>query len=346
MPRTSGKKISERRPSERSTIPRPAAIADATPRIDEAMVDAFLGAMHGANPNTRSAYRAALSLAASLAIPIDVDVLKSFSAQLARRKYAKATQQLYLAGLRRLLEWLDANDRLPANLNRAKAEARFKVARGKTRGGYRHRIADERIPMLVQFFDGPPPPIDAQKSAGSQRARLEHLRSRAILHTLYASAGRVSEVAGLTRGQVADGAAAEVLILGKGAKERMLFLTPEAQAAIRAYCRERSDSSPALFISHGRGAGQQLSRVAIWQTVKRVARALELNANTSPHSFRHYRATQLLNEGMPLESVQAYLGHTSPATTRIVYAHTKTDVLKDQLATFGLSPKEAARNVP
>lgn len=313
------------------------------PLLSTRSVDDFLESLRHANPNTRSAYRAALSLAASLDLPIDVDILKAFGAQLARRKYAKATQQLYLAAMRRLLEWMDAADRLPSDLNRAKAEARLQTSHGRMRGGYRHRIADERIPQLVTYFDGPPPPPDPKDPRRSRRAVLEHLRSRAIVHTLYASAGRVSEVAGLTRGQVADGAAFEVLILGKGAKERMLFLTPEAQAAIRAYCRERDDSSPALFISHARAGGQPLSRVAVWHTVKRAARALGLSANTSPHSFRHFRATQLLNEGMPLESVQAYLGHTSPATTRIVYAHTKTDVLRDQLHTFGLSPKEAAK---
>jgi site-specific recombinase XerD len=321
-------------PAARSSNPAPLLSADT--------VDEFLASLRHANPNTRAAYRAALTLAASLHLAIDLDILKSFGAQLARRKYAKATQQLYLAAMRRMLEWMDAADRLPANLNRAKAEARLRTSGVRTRGGYRHRIADERIPQLVTYFDGPPPPPDPKNPARSRRAVLEHLRSRAIVHTLYASAGRVSEVAGLTRGQVADGAASEVLVLGKGAKERMLFLTPEAQSAIRAYCRERDDSAPALFISHGRDAGQPLSRVAVWHTIKRAARALGLNANTSPHSFRHFRATQLLNEGMPLESVQAYLGHTSPATTRIVYAHTKTDVLRDQLNTFGLSPKEAA----
>ena len=341
MPQKPGNQVSAITSSP--PVSKPDSCVARVARIDDTAVDQFLTSMRSANPNTRNAYRAALTLAAKLNLVIDADVLKIYADQLARRKYAKATQQLYLAGLRRLLEWLDANDRLPAELNRAKAEARLKAARGRTRTGYRHRIADERIPLLVQYFDAPPPVGDPKNPAKSRRAHLEHLRSRAIVHTLYASAGRVTEVTSLTRGQVADGAATEVLIMGKGSRERMLFLTPEAQSAIRAYCRERDDSSPALFISHGRGAGQSLSRVAIWQTVKRAARALDMNANTSPHSFRHYRATQLLNEGMPLESVQAYLGHASPATTRIVYAHTKTDVLKDQLHTFGLSPKEASR---
>jgi site-specific recombinase XerD len=81
--------------------------------------------------------------------------------------------------------------------------------------------------------------------------------------------------------------------------------------------------------------------MSVWRAVKRAAQALGLSKAASPHAFRHYRATQLLNEGMPLESVQAYLGHASPETTRIVYAHTRTAVLRDQLSTYGLSAKEA-----
>lgn len=309
--------------------------------VDDDMVISFITSMHSASENTRNAYKSALTLAASIKLPINEDALKAFAANLAKRKFAKATQQLYVAALRRLLEWLDANDKLPAALNRAKAEARYRVSRGSTRSGYRHRLADERLPQVIQFYDTQELPDS--KGAGA-RKRLEILRSRAIMHTLYASGGRVSEIASLTRGQVSDGNASEVLITGKGNKERMLFLTPEAQASIRVYCRERADSQPALFISHGRGKGQALTRVSIWRAVKAAAKALGLSAITSPHSFRHYRATQLLNEGMPLESVQAYLGHASPATTRIVYAHTKTAVLKDQLRTFGLSPKEALDN--
>jgi site-specific recombinase XerD len=111
--------------------------------------------------------------------------------------------------------------------------------------------------------------------------------------------------------------------------------------AIQAYLAERQDDCPGLFISHGRGKGRPLGRGTVWAVVKEAAQALGLHRKTSPHSFRHYRATQLLNEGMPLESVQAYLGHQDISTTRKVYAHTKTAVLRDQLATFGRSPTEA-----
>lgn len=308
------------------------------------MVRTFLAALQDVSDNTRGAYRAGLTLAAAGKLRLDETVLQQFNALLSKRKFAKATKQLYLASLRRFLQWLDANDRLPADFNRAKAEAKLKVTRGNAREGYRHRAADPDLPRIIDFYDDQPLPGADEKR--SDIKRLELLRARAVMHTLYASAGRVSEVASLTRAQVADGRASEILITGKGNKQRMLFLTPEAQRAIRAYCNARDDAYPALFISHRKNKGQALTRMTIWRAVKHAAHALGLSKITSPHSFRHYRATQLLNEGMPLESVQAYLGHTSPETTRIVYAHTKTAVLRDQLNTYGLSPKEATRNTP
>jgi len=310
------------------------------PIITQALVASFLADLHDVSDNTRAAYKAGLSLAAEAKLAVDEQVLQRFSALLAKRKFARATRQLYLASLRRLLTWMDANDLL-TDFNRAKAEAKLKAARSDARAGYRHRQPDPDLPRVISYYDQQPLPEPQNKRSICQR--LEILRDRAIMHTLYASAGRVSEVASLTRAQVADGRASEVLITGKGNKQRMLFLTPEAQAAIRAYCNERDDPYPALFISHRRNKGQPLTRMSIWRAVKKAARALGLSRITSPHAFRHYRATQLLNEGMPLESVQAYLGHASPETTRIVYAHTRTAVLRDQLNTYGLSPEEAVR---
>ncbi|MFC1465123.1 MAG: tyrosine-type recombinase/integrase [Candidatus Brachytrichaceae bacterium NZ_4S206] len=320
------------------------ASGDPSPTVvTDALVQAFLASLHDASDNTRAAYKAGLSLAVEAKLELNDEVLQRFSAFLAKRKFARATRRLYLASLRRLLQWMDAHDMLPAGFNRAKAEAKLRVSRGEARAGYRHRAVDPDLPRIIAYYDEQPLPELSDESNGrSTTKRLELLRDRAIMHTLYASAGRVSEVASLTRAQVADGRASEVLITGKGNRQRMLFLTPEAQAAIRAYCNERDDPYPALFISHRRNKGRPLTRMSVWRAVKRAAKALGLSKAASPHAFRHYRATQLLNEGMPLESVQAYLGHASPETTRIVYAHTRTAVLRDQLNTYGLSAKEAA----
>ena len=293
----------------------------------------FLDALSGVSPHTRDAYRYALNLFSEFKLNLDNDCQREFSTRMSKRGLAKATQQLYLSALRRYIDWLDAEDRLPETFNRAKSDARLRASRSRrSRDPYRPKEIDPRLPEIIHYYDGLPIPK-------TERRTLELLRNRAIMHTLYSSAGRVSEIASLARTQVADGQATQATTIGKGGKSRMIYLTPEAQAAIRAYCSARKDTYPALFISHGRNKGEALTRSRVWQIVKAAAKVLGLSSITSPHSFRHYRATQLLNEGMSLEFVQEYLGHSSPATTSIVYAHASRGRLIEQLREYGLPPR-------
>ena len=269
------------------------------------------------------------------------DLLLKFYQWLRKLDYKPRTCNVYLAAVKRFLTWLDANDHLPVGFQFGKAVNRLKASRGKHHDDNAAREPDPGIPRIVTYYDALPlPPADTQ---GNQRKRLDVLRARAIVHTLYASAGRVSEVASLTREMVLDGRAKEVRITGKGGKDRLLLLTKESQAAIAAYCRERKDEFPGLFISQGRGAGKSLKRGTLWAVVKEAAVALDLYKGTSPHAFRHYRAQQLLDEGMELTVLQAYLGHADIGTTRKIYApHTDLGKVRSQLTKFGKSAKVAA----
>ena len=282
-----------------------------------------------------------------LPLPIDHlkdDVLEELYYWLTNQYTSQQTVRTYLSAVRRFLTWLDARGLLSAEFQLSKAQSRLAAAQGqRSRPPYKHRRVDPELPKIVNYYDGLSlPEADNRKH---ELERLKILRARAIVHILYASGGRVSEVASLTREMVLDGRVDEVHLTGKGGQPRVILLTPEAMKAIQAYVAERPDDYPGLFISHGRGFGKPLGRGTIWSVVKTAAKQLGLHKSTSPHSFRHYRATQLLNEGMPLESVQAYLGHQDISTTRKVYAHTKTAVLRDQLATFGRSPTEAVEDL-
>lgn len=281
--------------------------------------------------------------AASPACPVDAldtAALEGFYHWCAGQ-YSRQTTRTYLSAVRRFLTWLDARDELPAGFQLGKAQSRLEAAQGqRSRRGYRHRRIDPELPRIVTYYDHLELPAGDGFEACRQRLLL--LRARAIVHTLYASGGRVSEVASLTREAVLDGRLDEVQIVGKGGAPRAMLLTRPAMGAIRAYLRERGDDGhPGLFVSHGAHAGNPVTRSTIWRVVKAAARALDLHESTSPHSFRHFRATQLLNEGMPLESVQAYLGHQDISTTRKVYAHTRTAVLRDQLDTYGRTAEQA-----
>jgi integrase len=271
------------------------------------------------------------------------DVLVAFYGWLVDAYTSSHTVKTYLSALRRFLIWCDAQDLLPVGFQMGKAQSRLKATPGADNGAYHHRLVDPEVPRVVTYYDRIPLPQGDDWNA--RQRRLIILRNRAIVHTLYASAGRVSEVAGLTREMVLDGRLDEIQLTGKGDQTRMILLTPEAMEAIQGYTAERDDRHPALFISHSRGRGSPLSRQTIWRVVKEAAEALELHESTSPHSFRHYRATQLLNQGMPLESVQAYLGHKDISTTRRVYAHTRTETLRTQLDQYGQSPDEALEDL-
>lgn len=268
------------------------------------------------------------------------DVLEEYYYWLTNQYKSQQTVRTYLSATRRFLTWLDARDLLPPDFQLGKAQNRLKAAQGNRKNTpYKPRRVDPELPRIVTYYDKLPLPHDDDRQ--SRLERLKILRARAIVHTLYASGGRVSEVASLDREMVLDGRFDEVHLIGKGGQPRLILLTTDAMHAIRNYVNERDDDYPGLFISHGRGRGNPLGRGTIWAVVKKAAQALGLHQSTSPHSFRHFRATQLLNEGMPLESVQTYLGHQDISTTRKVYAHTQTAVLRDQLATFSRSPDEA-----
>jgi site-specific recombinase XerD len=321
--------------------------------------DQFLATL-ASSPHTASDYKYALGKlvefvadtaylgSPSPALPFPIaglrdDLLLKFDEWMIRLDYKLTTRNNYLAAVKRFLTWLDANDRLPAEFQFAKAVNRVRAAHGNKRNGKAAREPDPGIPRIVTYYDAVElPPADTPQN---KLKRLEILRARAIVHTLYASAGRVSEVASLTREMALDGRAKEIRITGKGDKDRVILLTKEAQAAIAAYCRERNDEYPGLFISHGRGAGKSLGRWTLWRVVKDATAALDLYKGTSPHAFRHYRAQSLLDEGMELTVLQVYLGHADVGTTRKIYApHTDLGKVRSQLSRFGKSASEAAQS--
>lgn len=315
------------------------------PVLEDA-IDQFAGEFHY-NKRSGETYRNGLKLMAKI-LGDRVKTTDQFTEMIlveiydwmAEKNYSRHTIYAYAAYARSFLKWLDLHQWLPPGYSIIRAQIRLEFARkDRPVGSYNHKTIDDDLPRIVSYYDDLPLP--SGDSFQQRQARLVLLRNRAIVHTLYATGGRASEVLQLSRRDLLDGRRDEAFIIGKGGYDRALLLTPEAMAAIRAYCAERNDKNDAVFISHGRGKGKPLGRGTVWNIVKNAAKALDLHESTSPHSFRHFRATQLLNEGMPLESVQAYLGHQDIGTTRKIYAHTRTAVLKDQLKTFGRSHTEA-----
>ena len=267
------------------------------------------------------------------------DVLLQFCRWLLAQEYSESTINTYLSAAKRLFRRLYVLDQLAPSFNLGKALERLRdFTRDIEQREPDPPNPDRRIPQILLYFDQ----MALPQGDKAHLKRLRILRARAVVHTIYASAGRVSEVASLNRADVQDGGVREVMITGKRGKKRLIFLTREAQHAIRAYTQARgSDGHEALFVSHGRNYGGRLSRQTIWRTVKEAVKALGLYQAVSPHDFRHYRATQLLNDGARLEDVQAILGHAHIGTTRDVYARTDRRTLREVYDTFTRSAQEA-----
>ena len=146
-------------------------------------------------------------------------------------------------------------------------------------------------------------------------------RDRAILEVLYGCGLRVSEAASLRISKInfEDGF---VDVIGKGDKQRLVPLGEMAADAIRAYLEDRPlpysrAQEDILFLNK---FGKPLSRVSIFNMVKKQAMIAGIQKEISPHTFRHSFATHLIENGADLRIVQEMLGHESILTTEI-YTH-------------------------
>ena len=173
---------------------------------------------------------------------------------------------------------------------------------------------------------------------------LPALRDRAILELLFSTGLRVSELCNLN--QDLDLTRDEFSVRGKGEKVRVVFLSPSAKEAVAAYIKKRGDMSDALFVSYGKGGGKgfsttlrvnkDLSRItprSVERLVKQYAIKAGITRKVTPHVIRHSFATDLLENGADLRSVQALLGHANIATTQ-VYTHVTDKHLREVHKSF------------
>jgi len=155
------------------------------------------------------------------------------------------------------------------------------------------------------------------------------LRDRAALEMLYATGARASELCGLNVGDV-NFEYGFVRCYGKRMKERLVPVGRTALEAVREYMERgrpallRDEGESALFLTR---AGRRLSRNALWQRVRKHARAAGISGDVHPHTLRHSFATHLLSGGADLRSVQVMLGHADISTTEI-YTHVDHSRLK------------------
>lgn len=227
-----------------------------------------------------------------------------------------------------------------------KASASVNRALSALRGYYRHRIrygglaADpsrdvEGMPgrrSLPRFlFEGEMDSFIALAEGDDFKGS----RDRAILELLYSTGCRVAEAAGLTLSRL-DLAGGTARVMGKGSKERVVFLAPPCRKALDAYLPLRAARlaslgdgaaaapTEALFVN---ARGGRLTERGIEWLVDRYAGGAGTGKRVSPHVFRHSFATHLVAAGADIRTVQELLGHASVSTTQI-YAHVDMERLR------------------
>jgi len=219
----------------------------------------------------------------------------------------KNTQNYHLIALRAFLKFLRKRDVESLNPER--------IELAKTSGRDLDLITADELNRLMR---------------GPEGDELSALRDRAILELLFSTGLRVSELCSLNSD--IDLSRDEFSVRGKGDKVRVVFLSQSAKKAVGEYLKKRGDMGEALFIGYGRaGKSKEAPRLtprSVERIVKRYAIKAGITRKVTPHIIRHSFATDLLEGGADLRSVQALLGHANIATTQ-VYTHVTDKHLRE-----------------
>ncbi|MBP7057398.1 tyrosine-type recombinase/integrase [Candidatus Gracilibacteria bacterium] len=225
----------------------------------------------------------------------------------------KKTQSYHIIALRAFLKYLlkmDIPTLTPEKIDVGKLEQRS--------------VEFLQIEEVTALIDA----IDSTKKSGA--------RDLAMIELLYSTGLRVSELVNLDRDRV-DLVRREFMVRGKGSKTRIVFVSERAASVVADYLATRSDTWKPLFISYSRprnqgikstGEHKRITPLTVQNTIKALALKAGIVKHVTPHTLRHSFATNLLQNGADLRSVQELLGHASITTTQ-VYTHLTNKRLRE-----------------
>ncbi len=270
----------------------------------------WLGVERGRAANTLAAYRRDLAAyeawLAETGVPLDQvtePVVERYVAHLRSTGKAPSSTARALVAVRSLHRFL-------LEEGRAALDPTGEVGVPRVPVGLPKALTEAEVAALLAAVGG-----------GSAKA----LRDRAILELLYSTGMRISELTGLSLGdlQLVDGT---LRALGKGSKERLVPVGRYARDALEAWLgpggrpalaparwTRRSDSD-AVFLNT---RGGRLSRQGAWAVVRSYGDRIGLGPRLTPHVLRHSCATHMLDHGADIRVVQELLGHASVATTQV-----------------------------
>jgi integrase/recombinase XerD len=288
--------------------------------VDDRTIDAFIDALwaeRGLSRNTLAAYGSDLRqfdgwlrTAGRDLLSVERSQIQSYLSDRIIGRASKRTTSRLLSTLKRFYRWAQRQGYM-------KSDPTAQVEAPKLSRPLPKVLAESEVEQLLAA-----PDVDTVLG----------LRDKAMLEAVYASGLRVSELIGITLGQL-NLRQGLIRLFGKGNKERVVPLGEEALDWLNRYLQEGRpallsgrDARPEhLFITR-RGGG--MTRQMCWHMIKRYARVAGITKSLSPHTLRHAFATHLLNHGADLRAVQMLLGHSDLSTTQI-YTHIAKARLRD-----------------
>ena len=286
----------------------------------------YLARVRNYSPNTAAAYAQDLDCFLIWASNCGIDVLQAthrdfrrFLSSLSGAGYAKTTVNRRLSAVRSFYSWLVREGVIESNPAAV-------VSSPKLPKSLPHVLSQEDVEKLLKC-------ADASTPAGALDA--------ALVELLYASGARIGEVASLDVDRI-DFSDKSVRLFGKGSKERIVPLYPAALHALDAYlaharpvllanhkggltAEEAADAQRALFIN---ARGARMSERSLRARFEKLLAQAGLAGMATPHTMRHTFATEVLDGGADLRSVQEMLGHASLSTTQI-YTHLTPERLRE-----------------
>jgi integrase/recombinase XerC len=287
----------------------------------EALADylRYLGVEKNASEHTVKSYREDLTQALAFfkqrlgsddpkPAQLSTRLLRAYLAHLSEQNYARSTIARRLASLRSWCRFLCRQGSLTTN----------------PAIGLRAPRQEKKLP---RFLDREA--TDSLLEAPTADSTLG-LRDKALFETLYSAGLRVGELVGLDLNDL-DLDAGLATVRGKGRRERLAVLGPQAVEALRAWLAARPTVSPravsqtAVFLNRH---GTRLSTRGVARLLDKYKARVGMELDASPHTLRHSFATHLLDAGADIRGVQELLGHKSLGTTQI-YTHVTTQRMRE-----------------
>ncbi|MDP3724370.1 MAG: tyrosine-type recombinase/integrase [bacterium] len=254
---------------------------------------------------------------------IDADLIRRYRLFLARFVDEKTglplkhiTQNYFLISLRSFLRWCARRD--------IRTYSPEKIELGKQQRQSIRVLEKDQLEFLLRSPDV---------------TTLPGLRDRTILEMLFSTGLRVAELVGLNRDGV-NVRRREFTVVGKGKKERLVFLSERAAYWIEKYMQARKDQfKPLLLRFQGvksgvaEGSSMRLTSRSVERIVEKYRKRSHVSVPVTPHTLRHCLATDLLMNGADIRSVQEILGHANISSTQI-YTHVTNKRLREVHAAY------------